>query len=51
MRSEFGEIEPWITELAALEHLKKIPRLIMEKMMSSHFLSYFSSDPFQSCVQ
>ena len=25
MSSKFGEIRPWTTELAALEHLKKIP--------------------------
>ena len=48
---EFGEIQPWTTELAALEHLKKSHRLIMEKMTSSHFLRYFSSDPFHTCRQ
>ena len=26
MSSKFGEIRPWTTELAALEHLKKIPK-------------------------
>ena len=46
MSSKFGKIRPWTTELAALEHLKKSHRLIMEKMTSSHFLRYFSSDPF-----
>ena len=46
MSSKFGEIRPWTTELAALEHLKKSHRLIMEKMTSSHFLHYFSSDSF-----
>ena len=25
LSSKFGEIRPWTTELAALEHLKKIP--------------------------
>ena len=25
MSSKFGKIRPWTTELAALEHLKKIP--------------------------
>ena len=49
MNSKFGEIGPWTTELAALERLKKIP-LIMEKMIS-HFLCYFSSDPFHTCRQ
>ena len=48
MNSKFGEIGPWTTELAALERLK-IP-LIMEKM-TSHFLCYFSSDPFHICRQ
>ena len=37
MSSKFGEIQPWTTELAALERLKKSHRLIMEKMTSSHF--------------
>ena len=46
MSSKFGEIRPWTAELAALERLKKSHRLIMEKMTSSHFLRYFSSDPF-----
>ena len=46
MSSKFGEIRPWTTELAALEHLKKSHRLIIEKMTSSHFLCYFSYDPF-----
>ena len=45
MSSKFGEIRPWTTELAALERLKKTHSLIMEKMTSSHFLHYFSSDP------
>ena len=49
---KFGEIRPWTTELAALERLKKIPySLIMEKKSSSHFLCYFSSDPFHTCRQ
>ena len=48
MSSKFGEIRPWTTELAALERLKKI---IMEKKTSSHFLRYFSSDPFHTCRQ
>ena len=30
---------------------KKSHRLIMEKMTSSHFLCYFSSDPFHTCSQ
>ena len=51
MSLKFGEIGPWTTELAALERLKKSHRLIMEKMMSSHFLRYFSSDPFNTCRQ
>ena len=51
MSSKLGEIRPWTTELAALERLKKSHRLIMEKMMSSHFLRYFSSDPFYTCRQ
>ena len=51
MSSKFGEIRPWTTELAALERLKKSHRLIMEKMTSSHFLRYFSSDPFHTCRQ
>ena len=46
MSSKFGKIRPWTTELAALERLKKSHRLIMEKMTSSYFLRYFSSDPF-----
>ena len=41
MSLKFGEIGPWPTGLAALEHLKKSHRLIMEKMTSSHFLRYF----------
>ena len=49
MNSKFGEIGPWTTELAALERLKKI-QLIMEKM-TSHFLCYFSSDPFHTYRQ
>ena len=49
MNSKFGEIGPWTTELATLERLKKI-QLIMEKM-TSHFLSYFSSDPFHTYRQ
>ena len=32
MSSKFGEIRPCITELAALERLKKSHILIMEKM-------------------
>ena len=48
---KFGEIQIWTTELAALERLKKSHRLIMEKMTSSHFLRYFSSDPFHTCRQ
>ena len=44
MSSKFGEIRPWTAELAALERLKKSHRLIMEKMTSSHFLRYFSSE-------
>ena len=51
MCSKFGEIRQWTTELAAIERLKKSNRLIMEKMASSHFLSYFSSDPFHICRQ
>ena len=52
MSSKFGEIRPWTTELAALERLKKKSyRLIMEKMTSSHFLCYFSFDPFHTCRQ
>ena len=51
MSSKFGEIRPWTAELAALERLKKYHRLIMEKMTSSHFLRYFSSDPFHTCRQ
>ena len=52
MSLKFGEIGPWTTELAALErHKKKSHRLIMEKMTSSHFLRYFSSDPFNTCRQ
>ena len=51
MSSKFGDIGPWTTELAALERLKKSHRLIMGKMTSSHSLSYFSSDPFQTCRQ
>ena len=51
MSSKFGEIRPWTAELAALERLKKSHRLIMEKMTSSHFLHYFSSDPFHTCRQ
>ena len=51
MSLKFGEIESWTTELAALERLKKSHRLIMEKMTSSHFLRYFSSDPFHTCRQ
>ena len=50
MSSKFSEIRPWTTELAALERLKKKTiRLIIEKMLSSHFLRYFSSDPFHTC--
>ena len=30
---------------------KKPLRLIMEKMTSSHFLHYFSSNPFHTCRQ
>ena len=48
MSSKFGEIRPWTAEVAALERLKKSHRLIMEKM-TSHFLRYFSSDPFHTC--
>ena len=48
MSSKFGEIRPWTTELAALERLKKCHRFIMEKMTSSHFLCYISSDPFHA---
>ena len=48
--NEFGKIGPWNTELAALECLKKSHRLIMEKK-TSHFLRYFSSDPFHTCRQ
>ena len=52
MSSKFGEIRPCTTELAALERLKKNPiDLLMEKMTSSHFLRYFSSDPFHTCRQ
>ena len=51
MTSKFGKIRPWTTELAALERLKKSHILIMEKMTSSHFLRYFSSDPFHTCRQ
>ena len=51
MSSKFGEIGPWTTELAALERLKKVHRLIMEKMTSSHFSAIFSSDPFHTCRQ
>ena len=44
MSSKFGRIRPWTTELAALERMKKIPNsLIIGKMMSSHFLQFFSS--------
>ena len=49
MCSKFGEIGQWTTELAALERLKKSHGLIIEKMTSSHFLHYFSSDPFHTC--
>ena len=52
MSSKFGEIRQWTTELAAIERLKKEShRLVMEKMTSSHFLRYFSSDPFHNCRQ
>ena len=38
---EIWRIQPWTTELAALERMKKNPnRLIVGKMMSSHFLQY-----------
>ena len=46
MSSKFGEIGPWTTDLTALERLKKSHRLIIEKITSSHFLRYFSSDFF-----
>ena len=52
MSSKFGEIRPWTTELAARKRLKKkTHRLIMEKNTSSHFLCYFSPDPFHTCRQ
>ena len=51
MSSKFGEIRPWTTELADLERLKKSHRLIMDKMTSSHFPRYFSSDPFHTSRQ
>ena len=51
MISKFGKIRLWTTELAALELLKKSHRLIMGKMISSHFLCYFSSDHFHTCRQ
>ena len=31
MSLKFGEIRPWTTELAALEHLKKIPKTYNEE--------------------
>ena len=49
MSLTFGEMGLWTTELAALERLKN--RLIMEKKTSSYFLSYFSSDLFNTCRQ
>ena len=39
--SKFGQIGPRTAELVALERMKKSHRLIMGKMMSSHFLRYF----------
>ena len=52
MSSKFIEIRPWTKEFAALERLKKnSDTLIMEKITSSHFLHYFSSDPFHTCRQ
>ena len=51
MSSKFGEIRPWTKELAALERLKTIPIGLMEKMISSHFLGYFSYDSFHTCRQ
>ena len=51
MSSKYGEIRARTTELAALERLKKSHRLTMEKMTSSQFLRYFSSDPFHACRQ
>ena len=44
MSSKFGEIRPWTMELAALERLKKSQRLIMEKMMASHYAIIFSTN-------
>ena len=41
MSSKFGEIRPCTVELAALEHLKKIHRLIMEKMIHHIFSAIF----------
>ena len=51
MSLEFGEIGPWTMKPAALERLEKNVRLIMEKITLSHYLRYFSSDPFHTCSQ
>ena len=42
---EIGRIRPWTTELAALQHMKKTNRLIIDITISSHFLQYFFSSP------
>ena len=41
---DYGVGCPWASE-------KKSHSLIIEKMMSSHFIRYFSSDPFHTCRQ
>ena len=50
MSSKSGWIRPRTTEIAALKRLeKKSHRHIMGKTTYSHFLRYFSSDPFHTC--
>ena len=51
MSSNFGQIGPPTTELAALEHLRNTPiDLIMGKMVFPLFLCCFWSDPFDTCM-
>ena len=33
MSSKFGEIRQWTTELAALERLKKVPKVVLDGIL------------------
>ena len=46
MSSKFGKIRPWTAELAALEHLKKIPIDLQWERCCEHSSAFISDQIF-----